>query len=75
MYPMPNGNILILAIEVINGAEAIQMGKLLTSFQANNYEINTGTKTEKFKCADIVWEWNVKDHLIQVMTERKIIME
>ena len=67
VYPMPNGNILILAIEVINGAEAIQMGrKLLTPpFKQLYNEQILELKPKNSNDADIVWEWNVKDHLIQ----------
>lgn len=67
IYPMPDGNILILAIEVINGAEAIQMGrKLLTPpFKQLYNEQIVELKPKNTNDTDIVWEWNVKDHLIQ----------
>lgn len=67
IYPMPDGNVLILAIEVINGAEATQMGrKLLTPpFKQLYNEQIVELKPKNRNDADIVWKWNVKDHLIQ----------
>ncbi len=67
IYPMPDGNILILAIEVINRAEATQMGrKLLTPpFKQLYNEQIVELKPKNTNDADIVWKWNVKDHLIQ----------
>ncbi|MFH0759738.1 MAG: aryl-sulfate sulfotransferase [Bacteroidota bacterium] len=67
VYPMPNGNILILAIEVIDGVEAVQMGrKLLTPpFKQLYNEQILELKPKNSNDADVVWEWNVKDHLIQ----------
>jgi len=67
VFPMPNGNVLILAATILNRAEAIQMGrKLLTppSFQLYNEQI-LELKPKSSDDADIVWEWNVIDHLIQ----------
>jgi hypothetical protein len=64
---MPNGNVLILAVTVLNRNEASQMGrKLLTPprFQLYNEQI-LELKPKNSNKADIVWEWNVKDHLIQ----------
>ncbi|MBT8323797.1 MAG: aryl-sulfate sulfotransferase, partial [Winogradskyella sp.] len=67
IYPMPNGNILLLAAEVIPGPEAIQSGRnpaLLVDNELYNeriFEIEpVGTNQ-----ANVVWEWNSKDHLIQ----------
>ncbi len=73
VYPMPNGNVLILAIEVINGAEAIQKGrKLLTPpFKQLYNEQILELKPKNTNDADIVWEWNVKDHLIQDYSKTK----
>jgi len=65
--PMPNGNILMLAIEVINQSEAVQMGrKLLTPpFKQLYNEQILELKPKGSNDADIVWEWNLKDHLVQ----------
>ena len=73
VYPMPNGNILILAIEVINGAEATQIGRnLLTPpFKQLYNEQILELKPKNSNDADIVWEWNVKDHLIQDFDKTK----
>jgi len=65
--PLPNGNILMLAITVINEAEAVQMGrKLLTPpFKQLYNEQILELKPKNSNDADIVWEWNLKNHLIQ----------
>jgi len=67
VLPLPNGNILMLAISVLSETQAIQMGRnpsnLLDSELFNEQIIELkpiGTNN-----ADIVWEWNMKDHLIQ----------
>ena len=67
IYPMPNGNVLILAIEVMDRIEASKKGrKLITPpfFQLYNEQI-LELKPKGSNDADIVWKWNVKDHLIQ----------
>jgi len=67
VYPMPNGNVLILAATVMTSSEAIQAGRdpinltESTLFNEQIIEVQpTGTTT-----ANIVWEWNINDHLIQ----------
>ncbi|PID91784.1 MAG: hypothetical protein CSA96_06815 [Bacteroidetes bacterium] len=73
LFPMPNGNILILAIEVMDEAEAVQLGrKLLTppAMQLYNEQILELRPTGP-NGAEVVWEWNVKDHLIQDVDETK----
>ena len=67
IYPLPNGNILILAATVMSSSEAIQAGRdpnLLSEGILYNEQIievePVGTDQ-----ANIVWEWNIKDHLIQ----------
>ena len=67
IYPLPNGNILILASELIPFDEAIQAGRdtdLIDDgvvFNEKIIEIEpVGTNL-----ANIVWEWNIKDHLVQ----------
>ncbi|WP_296316932.1 aryl-sulfate sulfotransferase [Winogradskyella sp. UBA3174] len=67
IYPLPNGNILLLAATVMTEAEAIQAGRD-PSFLIDNELYNeqilelepVGTNQ-----ANIVWEWNINDHLIQ----------
>jgi hypothetical protein len=67
IFPLPNGNILILAAKVMTNAQAIQAGRnpaLLPQSVLYSQQIvevqpvgtNQGT---------IVWEWDIKDHLIQ----------
>ena len=65
--PLPNGNILMLAVSTISTSEAISLGRnpaLITENKIYNEQIlelePVGTNQ-----ANIVWEWNVKDHLIQ----------
>ncbi|APY08992.1 hypothetical protein BWZ20_12100 [Winogradskyella sp. J14-2] len=67
VYPMPNGNVLILAATVMDNSEAIQAGRnpmLLTETDLYNEQIIEVTPIG-FSSANIVWEWNIKDHLIQ----------
>jgi len=67
IFPLPNGNILMLAVSTIFEAEAIQIGRdpsKINEGKIYNEQIlelePTGTNQ-----ANIVWEWNIKDHLIQ----------
>ncbi|MDY2587473.1 aryl-sulfate sulfotransferase [Winogradskyella aquimaris] len=67
VYPMPNGNILILAATVMSNSEAIQAGRdplLLTETDLYNEQIIEVTPLG-LDSVNIVWEWNIKDHLIQ----------
>lgn len=67
VYPMPNGNILILAATVMSQSEAIQAGRdtsLLIDNEVYNeriFEVEPVGSNQ----ANVVWEWNIKDHLIQ----------
>jgi len=67
VFPLPNGNILMLAVSTMTEAEAVQAGRNPSTiaqgklFNEQILELQpTGTNT-----ANIVWEWNIKDHLIQ----------
>ncbi|MGB3608289.1 aryl-sulfate sulfotransferase [Psychroserpens sp.] len=67
IYPMPNGNVLILAATVLTEAQAIAAGRdpnFLTQTRLYNEQIievePIGTDQ-----ANIVWEWNANEHLIQ----------
>jgi hypothetical protein len=67
VYPMPNGNVLILAATLMTEEEAIQAGRnpaLLPQGELYNQQIIEVTPLG-FDSATIVWEWNIKDHLIQ----------
>lgn len=67
IYPMPNGNILMIAVETMTQAEAelegrdpskIQEGKIFNEQILELQPVGTNQ-------ANIVWEWNFNDHLIQ----------
>ncbi|GGZ86077.1 aryl-sulfate sulfotransferase [Algibacter mikhailovii] len=73
IYPMPNGNVLLLAVTVIDNADAIEAGRdpnNLVGIDLYNEKIfevepigNSG--------GNIVWEWNIMDHLIQDFDDTK----
>lgn len=73
IYPMPNGNILVTAATRISNADAVQEGRnpsLLTASDLYNERImeieplpNNGF--------NIVWEWNITDHLVQDFDDTK----
>ena len=74
IQPMPNGNILVLAKELVPMDEAVELGfslELLETIPNRNtnepleqieldsiFEINPATDS-------VVWEWHVSDHLVQ----------
>lgn len=67
IFPLPNGNILMLAVTTMTEAEAILAGRdpsIILDGKIYNEQIielqPVGTNQ-----ANIVWEWNIKDHLIQ----------
>lgn len=67
VFPLPNGNVLMLAVSTMTEAEAIQAGRnpsTITQGKLFNEQIlelqPTGINT-----TNIVWEWNIKDHFIQ----------
>lgn len=67
IFPMPNGNVLVLAVTIMSNAEAIQAGRdpsFLTDSVLYNEQIME-IEPVGVDQANIVWEWNVKDHLIQ----------
>jgi len=73
IYPMPNGNVLMLAITTLDQTQAIQAGRNpanLTEGKLFNEQIlelqPVGTNA-----ANIVWEWNIKDHFIQEFDNTK----
>ncbi|WP_299129581.1 aryl-sulfate sulfotransferase [uncultured Winogradskyella sp.] len=67
VYPLPNGNILILAISVMSEADAIQAGRNPSNIQDGEIYSETILELEPVGTnqANIVWEWDIKDHLIQ----------
>jgi len=73
VYPMPNGNILILAATIMTEAEAVQAGRdpnFIIDNKIYNEQIfevePTGTNG-----INVIWEWNIKDHLIQEFDNNK----
>jgi Arylsulfotransferase (ASST)/Secretion system C-terminal sorting domain len=66
-YPMPNGNVLILAATVMSNADAILAGRdplnLPQSILYNEQIIEV--EPVGSTSGNIVWEWNIKDHFIQ----------
>ena len=79
VFPMPNGNILILAATVLRENEAIEAGRnpsLINNGELYNeriYEIEPSGVggLEANYDGDIIWEWNIKDHLIQDFDDTK----
>ncbi len=67
VFPMPNGNILMLAVTTMTQAEAIQAGRNPASLSEGNLYNEQILELEPVGTneANIVWEWNIKDHLIQ----------
>ena len=67
VYPLPNGNVLMLAATVINGTEALQAGRDPLFLPDNEIYNEQILELEPVGAdqANIVWEWNIKDHLIQ----------
>jgi len=67
VYPMPNGNILVLLATVMTDAEAIQAGRdpsKLTQNRLYNERIIEIIPTGSSSYTT-VWEWNINDHLVQ----------
>ena len=65
--PLPNGNVLLIADEVISAQEAIDEGRDPKRLEGDQLRLlfivevqPTGPTT-----GDIVWEWHVRDHLVQ----------
>jgi hypothetical protein len=66
VYPMPNGNILVVIWEKYSPAEAIAAGRN-PSFLGNSLWSTKIIEIEPVgnSMANIVWEWKLWDHLIQ----------
>ena len=66
VFPLPNGNILMLAVSLMTQAEAVQAGRDPSKLVGNLYnEQILELEPVGANQANIVWEWNVKDHFIQ----------
>lgn len=73
VYPLPNGNILMLAVSTMQSLEAIQAGRdpsLLSDGKLFNEQI-LELEPVGSNHANIVWEWNIKEHLIQDIDNTK----
>ena len=74
VYPLPNGNVLMLAITTMTKDEAIAEGRDPTLILENKVYIPKIVELEPIigtDTANIVWEWNMKDHLIQNIDSTK----
>ena len=68
IYPLPNGNILMLAVDTIFEVDAINAGRnpaLITQGKLFNEQIIELEPILGTATANIIWEWNIKDHIIQ----------
>lgn len=70
---MPNGNVLILAATVMSDVEAIQAGRNPANLVENVLYNEQIIEVEPIGASDgnIIWEWNIKDHLIQDFDDTK----
>jgi hypothetical protein len=67
IYPLPNGNILMLSVTTISQTAALQLGRnpdLILDGKLYNEQILELEPVGNNE-ANIIWEWNIKDHLIQ----------
>ncbi len=67
IYPLPNGNILMLAVTTMSEIEATQAGRnpaLIEEGKIFNEQILELEPVGSDQ-ANIVWEWNINEHLIQ----------
>ncbi|MGH1383262.1 aryl-sulfate sulfotransferase [Kordia sp.] len=73
VFPMPNGNILMLAVTTMTEAEAIQAGRASGNLAQGKLFNEQILELEPVgsNSANVVWEWNVKDHLIQDLDPTK----
>jgi len=69
----PNGNILAIAYEAMSYDEALALGRAphLIPHSGPYMEKIIELKPDGLHGANIVWEWHIKDHLIQDLDETK----
>lgn len=73
MELMPNGNILIIAGQDYSSSEAINNGRDSTTIvYAGNVDGIVEIQPIGSDSATVVWEWNIKDHLIQDFDASKL---
>ena len=74
IYPMPNGNILVLAATVMSNEETLQAGRnpnLVSGAGILYNEQILEIKPIGTNDYSIEWEWNFKDHIIQDYDDTK----
>lgn len=68
IHPMPNGNVLVLAWHSIPKASAMNLGRLSVNFDKTDElwgERLIELKPVGTDSAEIVWQWDVYDHIVQ----------
>jgi hypothetical protein len=67
IFPLPNGNILMLAVTTMTDVEAIQAGRDPSKVEEGKLFNEQILELEPINTneVNIVWEWNIKDHLVQ----------
>jgi len=72
MHILPNGNVLVLMLEYFTVEEAILNGVNPASIN-NNYDLESVVELKPIgkDSAEIVWQWRMKDHLIQAYDASK----
>ncbi|NRB75781.1 MAG: aryl-sulfate sulfotransferase [Verrucomicrobiales bacterium] len=65
--PLPNGNVLVLAWELITAPEAEQLGRDPKKLKKEGVwnEVVLEIKPRGLKDGDVVWRWSAADHIIQ----------
>ncbi len=75
VYPLPNGNILMLAVDIIEEADAILNGRspsLILQGRIFNEQILELKPVVGTNQANVVWQWDIKNHLIQDIDNTKL---
>ncbi len=73
IYPLPNGNMLMLAVTVMENDEAIEAGRDPSKLEENTLYNEQIIELQPIgtDSAIIIWEWNINDHLIQEFDNTK----
>lgn len=73
IYPMPNGNIMVLAWHAITRSQAIALGRDSANFSSNQLwgERLIELRPIGSDSAEVVWQWDLFDHIIQDKTITK----
>lgn len=72
---LPNGNVLILAVEKKSASECIAIGKDPSKIPASNelwFEMLVEIEPIGINSGNMVWEWHVWDHLVQDFDSTKL---